>query len=675
MNIISFFLILILIPFILIPFVDEKKQRMMLLTAEFIIFLLTGYYAIEALLGYPTIFQLEGSTIIPSVSIVLDPLAAWFILLINFTFLTGALYGSQYMKNYAGRKNSLSIHWMSYLMTHAGLLAVCVVQNMLMFLVVWEIMAIGSFFLVIFESEKAKTLKAGMNYLIQSHIGILLLMIAFGWVYAETSSFSFAAIRTFGQQSSSIQSFFLMLLFFSGFAFKAGFVPFHTWLPHAHPAAPAHVSGVMSGVLIKIGIYGMLRMILFLPEASLLIGIFILLISLFTGIYGVMLAIVQHNLKTLLAYHSIENIGIIGMGIGIGSIGIGIHNVPLAAFGFAGALLHTLNHSLFKSLLFYGAGNVYQATHTVNIESLGGLIHKMPKTAFLFLIASLAISGLPPFNGFVSEFLIYSGLMNGMIHGWFFYILVFAISILSLSLIGGLAILCFTKAFGTIFLGTPRQSFQHEPSERSTFTLIPMVAIVALIVTIGIFPAVFIHALWLPVQQFIPVVPISMNDSILSSLDVIQHVGLASLVFLALAGFIWLIRYQWTKKAVVQRGETWGCGYEAPNVKMQYTASSFVRTYRKLAEPILQFHKKKKEINGIFPEEIYQSTHALDRIETALIHRPLKWMRYELSRFSFLQNGSLQFYIMYGLIFIIILIAIPFVSSLYHFLIHFFNPF
>lgn len=675
MNGITLFLIIILVAVIMIPFAKEKNQRIILLITESILFLYTGFYALKALSGTQVEFNLAGSMVIQSVPIVVDPLAAWFILVINFTFLTGALYGTQYMQAYEGKKNALSIHWISYVMTHAGLLAVAVVQNMLMFLVVWEIMAIGSFFLVIFESEKAKTLKAGMNYLIQSHIGILLLMIAFGWVYAETSSFSFDAIRTFGQKGSMIQNFSLMLLFFSGFAFKAGFVPFHTWLPYAHPAAPAHVSGVMSGVLIKIGIFGILRMLLLLPEAALFIGIFILAISLITGIYGVMLAIVQHNLKTLLAYHSIENIGIIGMGIGVGSIGVGIHNITLIALGFAGALLHTLNHSLFKSLLFYGAGNVYQATHTVNIESFGGLIKKMPQTAFLFLIASLAISGLPPFNGFVSEFLIYSGLINGMIHGWFFYILLFVISILMLSLIGGLAILCFTKAFGTIFLGSPRQSFHHEPKERSIFTLLPMYAIVVFIIAIGIFPSFFVKALWLPVQEFIGIMPLSMNETIGSSLNVVQHVGLASIVFLMIVGLILFVRYQWTKKYASHLGETWGCGYEAPNVKMQYTASSFVRTYRKLAEPVLQFHKKKKEINGIFPEDIYQTTHSLDRIETFFIHRPLQWLRFELSRFSFLQNGSLQFYILYGLIFIVVLIAIPIFSSLYHFLIHFFNPF
>jgi formate hydrogenlyase subunit 3/multisubunit Na+/H+ antiporter MnhD subunit len=190
----------------------------------------------------------------------------------------------------------------------------------------------------------------------------------------------------------------LFMCFFTGFAIKAGFVPFHTWLPYAHPVAPAHVSGMMSGVMIKLGIFGILRMLLLMNQNYLIIGYFILIISIISGIYGVILAIVQHNLKKLLAYHSIENIGIIGIGIGIGAIGVGEKNAYLAFAGFAGALLHTLNHSLFKSLLFYGSGTIYQAIHTLNIDSMGGLIKKMPKTAITFLIGALAICGLPPFK-------------------------------------------------------------------------------------------------------------------------------------------------------------------------------------------------------------------------------------------------------------------------------------
>ena len=278
-------------------------------------------------------------------------------------------------------------------------------------------MALSSFIMVIFEYKKPETLKAGINFLIQSHICILLLTIGLIWVSSHTNSYDFNAITMYSASVSPAISLILYLCFFIGFAIKAGFVPFHTWLPYAHPVAPSHVSGVMSGVMIKLGIFGILRMLLLVNQNYLIIGYIILIVSLISGVYGVVLAIVQHNLKKLLAYHSIENIGIIGIGIGIGAIGIGTKNPFLAFAGFAGALLHTLNHSLFKSLLFYEAGTIYQTIHTLNIDSMGGLIKKMPQTAILFLIAAMAICGLPPFNGFISEFLIYLGLFEGVHSG------------------------------------------------------------------------------------------------------------------------------------------------------------------------------------------------------------------------------------------------------------------
>ncbi len=222
---------------------------------------------------------------------------------------------------------------------------------------------------------------------------------------------SFDALRLYFSNHSNLPVF---LLFFIGFGIKAGFIPLHTWLPQAHPAAPSHVSGVMSGVMIKMGIYGILRVLMSVQSDLWWIGIIILVVSLISGILGVMMAIVQHDLKRLLAYHSIENIGIIGIGIGLGVIGLATNNAALSLLGFSGGLLHVLNHSLFKSLLFFNAGSVYQAAHSRNIEQLGGLMKRMPYTAIFFLIGSLAICGLPPFNGFISEYLIYLGMFKSL---------------------------------------------------------------------------------------------------------------------------------------------------------------------------------------------------------------------------------------------------------------------
>jgi len=534
-----------------------------------------------------------------------------------------------------------------------------VVQNSIVFLIAWEIMALSAFLLVIFEHEKMATLTSGINYLIQSHVSIVFLMIGFIWVVFKTGSYDFSAITAYTSEHQGAAGLLLFLCFFVGFAIKAGFVPFHTWLPYAHPVAPAHISGIMSGVLIKIGIFGILRMITLIKVDFYTIGLIIMTFSVISGLYGVMLAIVQHNLKKLLAYHSIENIGIIGMGIGIGCVGMGNGNNLLATLGFAGALLHTLNHALFKSLLFFTAGNVYQATHTLHIEHLGGLIKKMPQTALLFLIAAIAISGIPPFNGFISEFIIYSGFYNWMKEGLVGPLMTIIFSVLSLVLIGGLAMLCFTKAFGIVFLGNARQKFLHEVKEVPFLQLVPLYLIAFLIVLIGVFPQFFLNALSQPVNLL---AGISVNSGMPFQdmlADTLQPVTWGIWIFILITAVIFMVRKFVSRNREVAIAPTWGCGYVEPTVKLQYTASSFVRAYSKLFRPILLKSKTVEEVQGIFPSGGSYETHIYDRIEKYLIDNPIAAYKSFLGRFLFLQNGRLQFYILYGIIFIVSVICIP----------------
>ncbi|HXL58916.1 MAG TPA: proton-conducting transporter membrane subunit, partial [Chitinophagaceae bacterium] len=465
----------------------------------------------------------------------------------------------------------------------------------------------------------------------------------------------------------------LFLCFFIGFAIKAGFVPFHTWLPYAHPAAPSHISGVLSGVIIKIGIYGILRMLLLIKTDYTLIGFIILFISFVSGIYGVMLAILQHNLKRLLAYHSIENIGIIGIGIGLGCIGMGKGNNVLIVLGFAGALLHTLNHSLFKSILFYGAGNVYQSTHTMDIEQLGGIGKKMPHTSFLFLISALAICGLPPFNGFVSEFIIYNGMFAGLKDTGFGFLFSIVSSLFALALIGGLALLCFTKAFGTVFLGTSRSYFHHAPEEAGFGKLIPMYAGTVMIILIGVFPKFFVSAINEPILLFTHSFNSNANDAVFPITNTISMIGYSAIGFAVLAGLVFIIRKRVTVSKPHRIDSTWGCGYVAPTTKMQYTASSFIRAYQKLAEPVLTMYKKKKEITGIFPKTGGQETHPYDKAELWLIDYPLRQLKHFFNRFTFLQNGNPQFYVLYGMIFISLVLVIPVIIEYIQSLIQFLN--
>ncbi|OFX61871.1 MAG: hypothetical protein A2046_07650 [Bacteroidetes bacterium GWA2_30_7] len=670
---VNLFILSFLFTILIIPFLSSKWKGFVAIISVISFAVLSSIPAINALLGNSTNLLISGSQVTGEIPIKIDPLSAWFILTINFTFITGVIYGSKYMQAYSEQKDKLSLHWISYVFAHAGILAVCSVQNILIFMIVWEIMTVSAFLLVIFEGQKVATIRAGLSYLIQSHIVVLLLGLAFIWVNIKTGSYNFEALSWFAETEKPLYSFLLMLILFVGFGIKAGFVPLHTWLPYAHPAAPSHVSGVMSGVLIKTGIYGIIRMLVLLNTNYLAIGYFILTISVITGVYGVMLAIVQHNLKKLLAYHSIENIGIIGIGIGIGCIGIGYENTMLSVLGFSGALLHVLNHSLFKSLLFYGAGNIYQSAHSMNIEHFGGLIKRMPHTAFLFLIAALAICGLPPFNGFISEFIIYSGLFKGLNIVGFPYILLLVYALFGLALIGGLAILCFTKAFGTIFLGSPRFEYNLNATESHWLKLFPMYLIVLFIVIIGIFPSLFIRLLSLPIEQITGYNPLSQFTNETNLIQNMEWIGYSSLSFIGLSILIYFIRKNIVSKKEAVINSTWGCGYVAPNIKMQYTASSFVRAYRKIAEPILSIKKHKVEIHNIFPEKASHETHAEDKIEETLIDLPIRQLRQFLNYFQFLQNGKLQNYILYGMLFIGLLTGVPLFIHLCELFVNFLN--
>ena len=621
MRIIEAFVILPLVFAFLIPFVKEKGKGIIVIMVILINALLSSYFAVNSLLGKSYEFFLPGSLISGLIPIRIDSLSGWFILIINFVFITGCFYGLFYMKAYKKQKNSISLHAISFIILHSTLISLCVIQNSLVFLVVWEIMALSAFLVIIFENEKSATVKAGINYLIQSHVCILFLMFGFIWAAIDQNSFDFKNISLFTSGNDG-KAIILFLIFFIGFAIKSGFVPFHTWLPYAHPAAPAHISGIMSGVIIKIGIFGILRMILLIKPDYTLIGYIILTVSVISGLYGVMQAIIQHNLKKLLAYHSIENIGIIGIGIGIGCIGMGSGNQTLTTLGFAGALLHTLNHGLFKSLLFYTAGNVYQATHTLNIENLGGLVKKMPQTTFLFLIAAIAISGIPPFNGFVSEFLIYNGLYSWLHNATLAALITIVFSILALVLIGGLAMLCFTKAFGIVFLGNPRQQFNHEVKEVSLFQLIPLYLIAFFIVFIGLFPDLFLNVLNYPVSLFTGI--LDKNFKPFNTVVAIRSISQTMWVLILVVILVFSIRRFITRKKSIVTLTTWGCGYVGIATKTQYTANSFIRPYRKLFKPFLLIFKHKKNIEGIFPDSAHYESHSYDKIEKMLIDNPIR---------------------------------------------------
>ena len=372
----------------------------------------------------------------------LDPLSTAFLIPILLLSAAASVYAIGYLRGQPAAKVRLSIFM--YLLLVVSMCVVGCARDAVLFLVAWEIMALSSFFLVLYDSDRADVRQAGWMYLVASHIGTAFIIALFLLIGHTAGSFDFDRWTNLPSSGAAgLSTCFILAVI--GFGTKAGFWPLHVWLPEAHPAAPSHVSAVMSGVMIKTGIYGLMRMLTFLGPPPAWWGLTILGIGILSGILGVLFALAQHDLKRLLAYHSVENIGIIAIGMGAGMIGISFGLNDVALLGFAGSILHVTNHALFKGLLFLGAGSVAHATGTRNIESLGGLMKKMPVTGATFMTGSAAISGLPPLNGFVSEFLIYaacfklalSGAWGGAIGGC---------AIAALALIGGLAAACFAKA-------------------------------------------------------------------------------------------------------------------------------------------------------------------------------------------------------------------------------------
>ena len=641
-----------LIAILVICIVPSKYKAYTAAFSVLINAILTSIPAFQALGGTITNISFSAGSFFGNIPIHIDGLSAWFILIINFTSVTGAIYGIGYLKEYQNSKQKLSLHWALFAVFHLSMVWVCLLQNGFAFLIAWEIMSLSSMMLVIFDGHKSKTIKAGLNYLVQMHISVVFLTIGFIWVYMETGSLEFDAISTF---FSTRPNLWLFLIFFVGFGLKAGFIPLHSWLPHAHPAAPSHVSGVMSGVIVKLGIYGIFRIISFMKADYLLIGEVVVSISILTALYGILNAAVHRDFKRMLAYCTIENIGIIGIGIGLGLMGIGNNSQVLYFLGFGGALLHVLNHSLFKSLLFFSAGSVYQQTHTRNMDKLGGLIKQMPQTAALFLIGAVAIAGIPPFNGFVSEFIIYSGLVEGLKLGDLSQTSLIVLTFAGLSIIGGISLLAFSKTFGAIFLGSARKPLHNKPHEVSLLMLAPQYLIVAVMMSVAFLPQFYLNGInqLLSAMSIAPV--LAEPVAVVSNYEFISNINLYFLILIGIVGAIWGIRSLVTKEKKTVINETWGCAYVAPNSRMQYTGKSFSKPFAKIFNFILIEEKRYKELEPgeIFPKGRKYVSHYHDFFELRIIRPITERLIFGANYFKFIQNGRVQSYVLYGIIFIL----------------------
>ena len=571
----------------------------------------------------------------------LDPLSAFFLGLILLSSVIVAIYGCEYLVPWYEKK-SIGTFWFFFNLLITSLICIVIARNGLIFLIAWELMSLTSFFLVAFEDEKKKVRRASLIYLIAANISSAFLIPFF--ILIDTGR-----VLNFDQFSSSVSPL-IFFLAFAGFGIKAGFFPFHIWLPEAHPAAPSNVSALMSGVMIKMGIYGLMRLITFVEAPPLWWGQMFVIFGVFSAIMGICFAMTQSNLKRLLAYSSIEHIGIIIAAIGLGLIGMNQEKPLITLLGFGGALFHVLNHSLFKNLLFLGSGAIYHATGSLDINHLGGLIKKMPQTAILVLIGAFAISAIPSLNGFLSEFMIYLAAFHGMMASSFVsYLLV----VLALCITGALTIAVFFGMFGVVFLGEPRGEKARDAHEvgRSMLFSMSLLALFCFVVAfcfpllISFFSTVIGDVAKISIDQ----VPKTILGEIAEPLDFIAWI---SCVLIVIGGTIFFIR----KKTKFAQTVTWDCGYVRPAPRMQYTFSSFVQPLMMNVKRVLLPTSHQK----IFPENKSVNPEEFDPIDYFINNYLLKKMTHLSTLLRWIQHGYLNLYILYIFVTLLLLLIFKF---------------
>ena len=577
----------------------------------------------------------------------LDGLAAFFLVAIFSICLLAALYSYHYLDD-NDRPGRTATHYVLFALLTVSMALVVTANNMLAFAFAWELMSLSSFFLVISNHEEEANRRAGLLYLIFSQVGAMFIFAAFGLIYAHTGSLSFAGLEGLPDDTKIL----VFCLAFVGLGSKAGVFPLHFWLPHAHPAAPSHISGVMSGVMIKVGIYGILRIYLLLDWQTLIFGNILLITGILSGVLGVVYALGQRDLKRLLAYSSVENIGIILMGLGLGMIGAATDQPAMAVLGFTGGLLHVLNHALFKSLLFMGAGMVLHKTHSRRMEELGGLLKRMKITGATFVIGAVAIAGLPPLNGFVSELLVFLGGFQGLT-GSHSVMLLCLLAIVSLAVIGGLALACFTRVLGVVFQGEPRSAAAAEATESGITMLLPMILLAGGCLAIGIYPDLFIRMARTAVTSAgLAQAPAAWGHS----WELASQITRGAAIFFGLVAGLWLLRTLLYRGKTVTRAGTWGCGFTQPSSKMQYTASSYADDIMRFFKNVAPTKVDHPPIDGRFPAQTHYRSEVEDLAERhmkPLILRPVHWI---FDKLGWIQHGDIHLYIGYILLTIVVLL-------------------
>jgi len=596
--------------------------------------------------GAPWSFSRQWDAAHGPFSVGIDALSAFFLLPVLVLSPLSALFGGQYMLAYRGNK-SLFGFWLFFNVFVASMVMVVLARTAVLFLLSWEIMSISAFFLVTFEHEQAEVRRAGWVYLIATHLGVAFLIATFVLLGRNAGGLEFKAFETMPALGPA-WSGLLFVLALVGFGAKAGFVPFHVWLPEAHPAAPSHVSALMSGVMIKMGVYGLLRVLTFLGPPTPWWGGSLALLGLVTALVGASLAMQQRDIKRVLAYSSIENIGLIGFALGVGLWGLAAGLPEVGVLGLVAGLLHVWNHSLMKGLMFLAAGSVLHATGTRDMEKLGGLIHRMPWTGGLMVAGSVAICALPPANGFVSEWLLYLGLMRSGLATSNGHSLPPLMAVAFLALVGGLAAIAFVRLLGVVMLGSPRTTAAEEAHESSWWMIGPMLVLALLCLALAILPASVTRsfsATLIPLLNPGGTLPTRNLDSLDRSLQTLGTLnqGILDALFVVSVLLGGLVR--WAGRTT---GPTWGCGYVRPTARIQYTGRSFAEL---LSEHLLPRWLRPRTFRqapqGLFPTQASFGSSCPDPI-SELVYEPFfKRCADRFARLRIFQQGKVHVYLLY----------------------------
>ncbi|MEJ2480038.1 MAG: hydrogenase 4 subunit B [Acidihalobacter sp.] len=576
----------------------------------------------------------------------LDALTGFFLSLVGALSLAAGIYGSGYVRDFEGGRDPLPPLGLFSGLFLLGMQLVVMADGAFMFMVAWELMTLSSYFLVAFQHDNASNRRAAFLYLLMGHIGGLCILLAFGVLATFGGGFGFDMLRA--AHPSFLWASVAFSLAFAGFGMKAGLVPLHAWLPEAHPAAPSHISALMSGAMLKVAVYGFLRFVFdLLGQTHWQWGVGVLLIGCASALLGVLLALVQSDLKRLLAYSSVENLGIVFIGIGLALIFLGTGHRLLGTLALVAALYHALNHALFKGLLFMGAGAILHSAHERDLDQMGGLLRRMPWTGSFFLIGSLAIAGLPPLNGFVSEWLTFQAALQTwqLESGLLRTLIPVAAAVLALS--AALAAAAFVKAYGTAFLGQARSRHVRRARQVPISMRIGQGLLATLCVAAGVFPTTIIawiekvsHELLgtkLPqagAQGWLWLTPIAPATASYSA-----PVMLVALLLLSALAAV-AIRRGAVRR--IRRSDAWDCGFAPPNARMQYTATAFAQPLRSVFAPLLRIDEDMEQRGEAAPR--YRLRIA-DR-SWALLYAPLVRSLDRLTRLvTRLQAGNLRVYL------------------------------